>query len=85
MKSTKIAIAVPYVVDQNEPSKPSSTLYDIPIDEEEQIKVLHSIFDEYFSFEEDKPKLVVRSDDTYGDLVVADEYGTWFVFLTYVN
>jgi len=84
------AIIVPYVVDQNEPSKPLSELHDISISDHSQKHQLISLWKEIFADPAADPAdfglsswddLVVENGEScrYGDLSIGDSSNHLFV------
>jgi len=84
----RLAIVVPYVVGQNEPSRPRKRLALIPDSVADQVRLYHKIFEGFFDFEEsDVDADVVIRDGTpsdFGDVVISvDDF--MFVYITFVD
>ncbi len=80
------AIILPYAVDQNEPSRPISTLVDIPDDEQARDELLNRLFVEYVLDSDDDLELIINdgNENSYGDIIVsyADSI---FMYVTFVT
>jgi hypothetical protein len=86
---SKPAIIMGYVCDQNEPSEPFPSLYDIPDDKEERHEMLSGLFSEVFPgglcesavrFADD---LVLDESPRYCDLSFGD--GDTFLLVTFLE
>jgi len=84
MVKGKLAIVVPYMVDQNEPSRPHEKLVFVPDDPAKRDEFLLGMWGE-FQDEDDNssPEISVNSPDDYGDLQIGD--GCTYLFFTFVN
>lgn len=80
------AIIVTYSEDQNCPSRPESTLYDLPADRDERDRMLYKLFyDLALDCEDEDCTLTIEEHTQYGDLVVChEEYGV-YMYVTYVT
>jgi hypothetical protein len=84
------AIATPYAVGQNEPSRPLAKLVDIPDDVTERDHMLTELFFTHaLGMEDDcdRPELTIKEgwNDRYGNLTVYCATHEIFLFLVYVD
>ena len=80
------AVALPYSVDQNEPSKPLAHLVDIPENINDRNDLLKYLFTQHVCDDLHPDEIeVYNGDQDYGDIVVADLDGNMFLYLTYVS
>ena len=85
------AILLPYCVEQNEPSKPVSILYEVPDDKDQRDKELRELFNKHVCEldDEDLANLSIKecTGGDYGDIVVAESEfcSDLFLFVTYVT
>lgn len=81
------AIILPYVVDQNEPSRPLPEIFSIPDDEEEVKNMLFHLFVHYVndSFEQDEMTYSIGGEDDFGDIVYGNEDNGCFLYVTFIK
>lgn len=78
------AIVLVYTEDQNRPSKPKSTLYDLPDDVTERDVMLRKLFDEIAC--NDSEELFIYNDpNEFGDITVSDHDVGVHMYITFVT
>lgn len=81
----KKAIAVPYAIDQNEPSCPVRFLIDVPDNKKEREAFLKQVFIEHVCDVEPDELTVKHKKGAWGDMTVeADDLGL-YMYLTFVE
>lgn len=83
----KQAIIVPYMVDQNEPSRPIPQIFNLPDDVVERNEILLNIFREHLLGDVESVDLEFFEDERenkYGDLEVG-YHDDLFLFVTYIE
>lgn len=82
----KRAIAIPYCVDQNEPSIPVKQVLELPDDVTARNELLKDIFIERVcDVERDDLTVKKGKRNDYGDLVVVYGDGDMFLYVTFVE
>lgn len=79
-------IIVPYIVDQNEPSRPLNQVFDLPYHDELRRTFLKNLFIEHLCTDCNHDDITVTNgkEDDYGDIVVEGPGGL-FLFVTFIT
>lgn len=81
------AIIVPYIVDQNEPSRPIPQVFNLPDDVKERNEILLTIFKKYLLEDVESDKLEFFEEERftlYGDIEVGYN-DDLFLFVTFLE
>lgn len=73
---TQQAILIPYTVDQQGPSFPLRSVYNLPDDKEERDDMLREVFHEWV-YDEEPTEITDFSDTEDFDIVVSHEHGVY--------
>lgn len=79
------AIALPYVIEQNEPSRPIPTIVNLPTEATARRQMILHLMNEHVTELADDELTIEDSDGRYGDVVASDRDGECFLYFTFLD